>query len=103
MISFLKPMIFFFGVSVLHGTGTNGCLNLLCRAFFKFAGSALFWLCLLGITVAALLPRFIVKVFSQYYRPDDILIAREADKFGNLTALRNGEIELNPIFDPPRR
>ncbi|XP_027114295.2 phospholipid-transporting ATPase 1 [Coffea eugenioides] len=72
-------------------------------AFFKIAGSALFWLCLLGITVAALLPRFIVKVFSQYYRPDDILIAREADKFGNLTALRNGEIELNPIFDPPRR
>ncbi|KAL3537787.1 hypothetical protein ACH5RR_001153 [Cinchona calisaya] len=72
-------------------------------AFFEIAGTGLFWLCLLGIVVAGLLPRFVVKVFTQYYRPDDILIGREAEKFGNPTALRNGEIEMNPIFDPPRR
>lgn len=88
---------------VLHETETNCCLLCFCRAFFVIAGTELFWLCLLGIVVAGLLPRFVVKVFCQYYRPDDILIGREAEKFGNLTELRNGEIEMNPIFDPTRR
>ncbi|KAL3516320.1 hypothetical protein ACH5RR_023222 [Cinchona calisaya] len=72
-------------------------------AFFEIAGTGLFWLCLLGIVVAALLPRFVVKVSRQYCRPDDILIGREAEKFGTLMELRNGEIEMNPILDPPRR
>ncbi|CAI9102409.1 OLC1v1000674C1 [Oldenlandia corymbosa var. corymbosa] len=71
-------------------------------AFFVIAGTGLFWLCLLGITVAALLPRFVVKTFKQYIRPDDILIQREVEKFGNQMESRDREIELNQIFDIPR-
>ncbi|XP_052193706.1 phospholipid-transporting ATPase 1 [Diospyros lotus] len=73
-------------------------------AIFHLVGDGLFWVCLLGIPVAALIPRFVVKIFVQYHRPSDTQIAREAEKFGNLRELGGAEIEMNPIFDhPPRR
>ncbi|KAG6765037.1 hypothetical protein POTOM_029051 [Populus tomentosa] len=54
--------------------------------------------------IAALLPRFVVKVLYQYFTPDDIQIAREAEKFGNLRDIPV-EVEMNPIMEPssPRR
>ncbi|CAA2949310.1 phospholipid-transporting ATPase 1 [Olea europaea subsp. europaea] len=72
-------------------------------AFFHVADTKLFWACLLGITIAALVPRFVVKIFIQYFRPDDIQISREAEKVENSRESRDAEIEMNPIFDPPRR
>ena len=53
--------------------------------------------------MGALIPRFVVKLFVQYYRPSDVQIAREAEKFGNFREFGGTEIEMNPIFDPPRR
>ncbi|CAA2988488.1 phospholipid-transporting ATPase 1 [Olea europaea subsp. europaea] len=72
-------------------------------AFFHIAGTELFWACLLGITIAALVPRFVVKILIQYFGPDDIQIAREAEKVENSRESRDAEIEMNPIFHPPRR
>jgi phospholipid-transporting ATPase len=45
-------------------------------------GSGLFWALLLMITVAALTPHFITKVFGEYFVPDDIQIGKEMEKFG---------------------
>lgn len=72
-------------------------------AIIHLARTGLFWLCLLGIPIGALIPRFVVKIFVQYYGADDIQIAREAEKFGGFREFGGGEIEMNPIFDPPRR
>ncbi|KAK6933665.1 P-type ATPase, C-terminal [Dillenia turbinata] len=66
-------------------------------AIFNAAGTAAFWLCLLVIIVAALLPRFAVKFCFEYFRPSDIQIAREAEKFGDVTQLGGAEIELNQM------
>ncbi|KAK4384520.1 Phospholipid-transporting ATPase 1, partial [Sesamum angolense] len=71
-------------------------------AFFEIAGTKLFWVCLLGITVGALLPHFVVKVIVQYSSPSDLQIAREAEKFQNSRELRHAQIEMNPIFDDHR-
>ncbi|XP_059652856.1 phospholipid-transporting ATPase 1 [Cornus florida] len=72
-------------------------------AIFHLVRTGLFWLCLLGIPVAAMIPRFVVKALVQYYRPSDVQIAREAEKFGNFRNFEGAEIEMNPIFDAPRR
>ncbi|PON66864.1 P-type ATPase, subfamily IV [Parasponia andersonii] len=72
-------------------------------AIFHIAKTKLFWLCLLGIVVAALLPRFVVKYLYQYYSPCDVQIAREAEKFGNSRDLGVIQIEMNPILDHPQR
>ncbi|KAL0397361.1 UNVERIFIED_CONTAM: Phospholipid-transporting ATPase 1, partial [Sesamum calycinum] len=72
----------------LYGAGqrqkvtTENCSG----AFFHIAKTALFWLCLLCIMIGALLPRFLIKVFMQYYKPTDIQIAREAEKFNTSRA-----------------
>ncbi|KAI8027141.1 Protein FIP2 [Camellia lanceoleosa] len=50
-------------------------------AIVHLAQTGLFWLCLLGIPIGALIPRFVVKIFVQYCGADDIQIAREAEKF----------------------
>ncbi|KAK0592320.1 hypothetical protein LWI29_017186 [Acer saccharum] len=71
-------------------------------AIFNVANTGLFWLCLLAIIVAALIPRFIVKVLYQYYYPCDVQIAREAEKLGRQREFGAVEIEMNPISDPPR-
>jgi phospholipid-transporting ATPase len=72
-------------------------------AIFEIAGTGLFWLCMLGILIASILPRFIVKIVVEYYKPSDIQIAREAEKMNNLTEFENSEREMGPIFDHPRR
>lgn len=72
-------------------------------AVFEVAKTASFWLCLLAITIAAIAPRFVVKFLYQYYRPCDVQIAREAERFGNQSALSPVQIEMNAILDPPRR
>ncbi|KAI8025647.1 Phospholipid-transporting ATPase 1 [Camellia lanceoleosa] len=51
-------------------------------AIVHLAQTGLFWWCLLGIPIGALIPRFVVKNFVQYYGADYIQIAREAEKFG---------------------
>ncbi|KAL8028736.1 hypothetical protein ABFX02_14G180000 [Erythranthe guttata] len=66
-------------------------------AFFHIADTKLFWVCLLGITIGALIPHFVVKIFVQYYRPNDIQIAREAEKFEDSRVSRQVQIEMNPI------
>ncbi|KAI5440864.1 hypothetical protein KIW84_010357 [Lathyrus oleraceus] len=45
-------------------------------AFFHVANTGLFWALLLGIIVAALLPRLVVKFIYQYYFPSDIQISK---------------------------
>ncbi|KAG6391892.1 hypothetical protein SASPL_149656 [Salvia splendens] len=70
-------------------------------AFFMIAKTKLFWMCLLGIVVSGLVPRFVVKVFVQHCKPNDIQIARAAEKFGYLQG--DSETEMNPIFDLPQR
>ncbi|KAI6676688.1 hypothetical protein NL676_037484 [Syzygium grande] len=72
-------------------------------AIFHIGKTAAFWLCLLIIVVAALIPRFVVKVIHQYYSPCDIQVAREAEKVGNFRELERMEIEMNPISEPQRR
>ncbi|KAG2672528.1 hypothetical protein I3843_13G038600 [Carya illinoinensis] len=72
-------------------------------AIFHVASSVTFWLCLLAIVIAGLIPRFAVKYLYQYYKPSDIQIVREAEKFGNLRELGAVQIEMNPILEPPRR
>ncbi|CAJ1958657.1 unnamed protein product [Sphenostylis stenocarpa] len=56
-------------------------------AFFHAAGTRLFWLLLLGIIIAALLPRLVVKFVYQYYFPNDIQICRETEKNGYETVV----------------
>ncbi|KAK4836009.1 hypothetical protein QYF36_017398 [Acer negundo] len=70
-------------------------------AIFNVANTGLFWLCLLAIIVAALIPRFVVKVLYQYYYPCDVQIAREFENSGQ-GEFGAVEIEMNPILDPPR-
>ncbi|CAL5196503.1 unnamed protein product [Lathyrus oleraceus] len=71
-------------------------------AIFDVAGTVLFWLCLIGIQIAALLPRFVVKFIHQYYCPNDIQISREVEKFKNPRINRDAEIEMFHISNPQR-
>ncbi|KAM7268040.1 hypothetical protein ACFE04_010206 [Oxalis oulophora] len=64
-------------------------------AIFNIAKQQEFWLCLLGIVVGSLAPRFVIKVLSQYYCPSDIQIYKEVEKFGN-----DGlELEMNEFSE----
>ncbi|KAK4285230.1 hypothetical protein QN277_001957 [Acacia crassicarpa] len=72
-------------------------------AIFHALGTGSFWLCLLGIIITALLPRFMVKYIYQYYFPDDIQISREAEKVEASRVVVGGDIEMHPIpVGPPR-
>ncbi|XP_028756392.1 phospholipid-transporting ATPase 1 [Neltuma alba] len=72
-------------------------------AIFHSLGTGSFWLCLLGIIITALLPRFMVKYIHQYYFPDDIQISREAEKVGASRMVGGEDIEMHPIpVGPPR-
>ncbi|XP_051121058.1 phospholipid-transporting ATPase 1-like [Andrographis paniculata] len=71
-------------------------------AFFHVADTALFWICLLGVVVGALVPRFVVKVFGQWLRPNDIQLAREMEKFKNSSSDSDSgqqQVEMSRIFD----
>ncbi|XP_054789865.1 phospholipid-transporting ATPase 1-like [Prosopis cineraria] len=74
-------------------------------AIFHVAGTRLFWLCLLGSIVGALLPRFVVKIVHQHFCPNDIQISREVEKkFVNTTRVGGGgQIEMHAIADDPTR
>ncbi|GMH13264.1 hypothetical protein Nepgr_015105 [Nepenthes gracilis] len=72
-------------------------------AVFHIAGTASFWLCLLAVPIAGIIPRFVVKILSQFLCPDDIQIAREAEKFGHLIGRGGSEIEMNRSSNPLRR
>lgn len=72
-------------------------------AIFHIGKTAVFWLCLLIIVVAALIPRFVAKVIYQYFSPCDIQVAREAEKFGNFRELERVEMEMNLMAEPQRR
>lgn len=73
------------------------------RAIFEIAKTGLFWLCLLAIIVAALIPHFVVKALYQLYAPCDVQITREAEKFRTLCESGAVEIEMNSILEVPRR
>ncbi|KAJ0102568.1 hypothetical protein Patl1_05802 [Pistacia atlantica] len=72
-------------------------------AIFHVAGTGIFWLCLLLIIIAALVPRLVVKFLYQYYNPSDVQIAREFEKFRIPRESEAGQIEMNPRDDPPLR
>ncbi|KAI3784286.1 hypothetical protein L1987_43383 [Smallanthus sonchifolius] len=64
-------------------------------AIFNLAGSGLFWISLVGVLIASMIPQFVVKMFVQHCKPCDIQIAREAEKFRNsMEITRSGEIEM---------
>ncbi|KZV47304.1 hypothetical protein F511_07727 [Dorcoceras hygrometricum] len=71
-------------------------------AFFTIAKTKLFWACLVGITVGALLPRFIIEIFVQSYKPNDIQIAREAEKVEISREPHDSQMEMNPFFGSTR-
>ncbi|KAL7603997.1 hypothetical protein Lser_V15G19335 [Lactuca serriola] len=73
-------------------------------AIFNLARSGLFWICLFGILIVSMIPRFVIKMFMQHCKPSDTQIAREAEKFRNSMALtRNGGIEEIEMNHPPQR
>lgn len=63
-------------------------------------GCGRFWLCLLAILVVGLIPRFLVKVCSQYLNPDDIHVARAEEKFAAVRENVTAEVQMNPLPDP---
>ncbi|KAE8671868.1 Phospholipid-transporting ATPase 1 [Hibiscus syriacus] len=72
-------------------------------AIFEIAKTGLFWLCLLAIIVAALIPRFVVKFLYQLYVPSDAHIAREIEKYRTQTESGAVGREMNSFLDAPRR
>ncbi|XP_065034892.1 phospholipid-transporting ATPase 1-like [Musa acuminata AAA Group] len=64
-------------------------------AIFNMMGTGLFWVCLLGIIVSALVPRFTTKVLTEYVIPSDVQIAREHEKIQNLSTATTSEILMN--------
>ncbi|XP_039128740.1 phospholipid-transporting ATPase 1 [Dioscorea cayenensis subsp. rotundata] len=65
-------------------------------AIFEMMKQGLFWFCLLGIIIAALIPRFVVKAFMEYFKPSDIQVAREMEKYGSLN-----EVAANTVREIP--
>ncbi|KAL6626374.1 hypothetical protein ACP70R_030100 [Stipagrostis hirtigluma subsp. patula] len=63
-------------------------------AIFHIMGTGLFWLLLLIITVTAMVPHFVIKAFTEHFRPSDIQIAREMEKFGNINQVNRSEIPM---------
>lgn len=61
-------------------------------------GSGLFWALLLIITVTALVPHFVTKVFGEYFMPDDIQIGREMEKVrGDSIHTPRSEIQMRTM------
>jgi len=56
--------------------------------------TGLFWLLLLIIVVTAMVPHFVTKAFSEHFRPNDIQIAREMEKFTNVNQVNRSEIPM---------
>ncbi|KAJ4807045.1 Phospholipid-transporting ATPase [Rhynchospora pubera] len=67
-------------------------------AIYHVMGSGLFWALLLIITVAALVPHLVTKVFGEYFMPDDIQIGRELEKFwGGSIQTPRPEIQMRTL------
>ncbi|KAJ4780408.1 Phospholipid-transporting ATPase [Rhynchospora pubera] len=67
-------------------------------AIYHVMGSGLFWALLLIITVAALVPHLVTKVFGEYFMPDDIQIGRELEKFwGGSIQTPRSEIQMRTL------
>nr|XP_043607089.1 phospholipid-transporting ATPase 1-like [Erigeron canadensis] len=64
-------------------------------AIFDLASKESFWICLFGIQIAAVVPRFVIKMFIQHCKPSDIQIVREAEKYGYSMEPGDQEIEMN--------
>jgi phospholipid-transporting ATPase len=60
-------------------------------------GTGLFWLLLLIIIVAAMVPHFVIKAFTEHFNPSDIQIAREMEKFGALNQVNCAEIPMRTV------
>ncbi|KAL5228484.1 hypothetical protein ABZP36_016749 [Zizania latifolia] len=61
-------------------------------AIFHIMGTGLFWLLLLIIAVAAMVPHFVIKAFAEYFTPSDIQIAREMEKVDDVNQGKRSEI-----------
>lgn len=75
-------------------------------AFSNYKGIGSFWLCVLASPIVGLIPRFLITVSKQHFRPSDIYVAREAEKFDKLKDWESAETEmslLTPNSDPPQR
>ncbi|ONM31386.1 phospholipid-transporting ATPase 1 isoform X1 [Zea mays] len=60
-------------------------------AIFHIMGTGLFWFLLLIIVVTAMVPHFVFKAFTEHFRPSDIQIAREMEKFANVNQVNRLE------------
>ncbi|KAM7268507.1 hypothetical protein ACFE04_010673 [Oxalis oulophora] len=67
-------------------------------AIFNVAKQEVFWLCLLCIIVGSLVPRYVIKLLSQFYCPSDIQIYKEVEKFDDDGRREDGlELEMNEV------
>ncbi|KAF0917505.1 hypothetical protein E2562_020617 [Oryza meyeriana var. granulata] len=71
-------------------------------AIFHIMGTGLFWLLLLIIVVAAMVPHFAVKAFTEHFTPSDIQIAREREKFENVNQVNRSEVSMTRLHDSRR-
>lgn len=71
------------------------------RAFFHIASSRLFWACLFAILVTAMIPRFVITVFNQYFWPSDVQISKEMEKYGSSSETARS-VEMIPVSSSPR-
>jgi phospholipid-transporting ATPase len=67
------------------------------RAIFHLMGTGLFWLLLLIIVFTAMVPHFVIKAFTEHFRPSDIQIAREMEKIGNVNQVDHTEIPMRGL------
>ncbi|CAO2162165.1 unnamed protein product [Urochloa humidicola] len=63
-------------------------------AIFHIMGTGLFWLLLLIIVVTAMVPHFVIKAFTEHFRPSDIQIAREMEKVRNVNQVSRSEVPM---------
>lgn len=69
-------------------------------AFFHIASSRLFWACLFAILVTAMIPRFVITVFNQYFWPSDVQISKEMEKYGSSSETARS-VEMIPVSSSP--
>jgi phospholipid-transporting ATPase len=67
------------------------------RAIFHIMGTGLFWFLLLIIVVTAMVPHFVFKAFTEHFRPSDIQIAREMEKFANVNQVNRLEFPTREL------
>ncbi|WOL16355.1 phospholipid-transporting ATPase 1 [Canna indica] len=72
------------------------------RAIYHIMGTPLFWLCLLGIFAAGMIPYFATKALTEYFMPSDIQISRELENFGNCNESSNTEIPMSTFSQTQR-